>query len=187
MAYSSQWDLRWDFQAQIPASRGIASIECVLKFLLESLARKVFIATLRLSVGQHSPKAGFNVDVLIESTKHFEQDLGRLNQDKKNVVIQKINDFVSLFPEHKSEGYRKLRRINYPSGLNGYDSSLYTLKISHQIRVILSVDEDPIFDQMIFTLFRVVTYDELNKAYQSIAESLYQDILHHDIEIAQVV
>lgn len=120
------------------------------------------------------------MDVLIESTKRFEKDLDQLSQDNKNVVVTKINDFASLFPEHKSDGYRKLRRMPYASGLNGYDSSLYILKASQQIRIILAVDEDPIFDQIIFTLFRVVKHNELKKAYQNIAESLYKEIPRHD-------
>lgn len=126
------------------------------------------------------------MDVLIESTKSFEKDLDRLSKDERSVTVKKVNDCASLFPNHKSDGYRKLRRIPLLSGLNGYDSSLYTLKVSQKLRVILAVDEDPIFGQVIFTLFRVVKHDDLGKAYQGIAESLYQEILHYDREIAQI-
>lgn len=124
------------------------------------------------------------VDVLIESTKSFEKDLDKLSKDEKTLTVQKINDCSSLFPNHKSDGYRKLRRIPLLSGLNRYDSSLYTLKISPKLRAILSVDEDPIFGQVIFTLFRVIKHDDLSKAYQGIAESLYQEIRHYERETA---
>lgn len=126
------------------------------------------------------------MDVLIESTKSFEKDLDKLSKDEKTITVKKINDCTSLFPDKKSDGYRKLRRIPLLSGLNGYDSSLYTLKVSQKLRVILAVDEDPIFGRVIFTLFRVVKHDDLEKAYQGIAESLYQEILHHDRETAQI-
>lgn len=126
-----------------------------------------------------------NVDVLIESTQKFETDLDQLHDDEKVATIQKINDCASLFPSQKAEVYQKLRRLPI-SGLNGYESSLYILKISQKLRVILAVDEDPIFEQMIFTLFRVVSRDSLDKAYQGIAKSLYQEILHADQEAAQV-
>jgi hypothetical protein len=52
--------------------------------------------------------------------------------------------------------------------------------------VILTVDEDPIFGQVIFTLFRVIQCDDLEQAYKSVAESLYQDLLHQNREIAKV-
>ena len=61
------------------------------------------------------------------------------------------------------------------------------LLIRKSLRVILAIDEDPIFGQVIFTLFRVVKCDDLAKTYQSIAKSLYQEISHHhDREIAQL-
>jgi mRNA-degrading endonuclease RelE of RelBE toxin-antitoxin system len=126
------------------------------------------------------------VEILIESTKSFERDLDKLSKDERTITVKKINDCASLFPNNKSDGYRKLRRIPLFSELNGYDSSLYTLKISQKLRAILAVDEDPIFGQVIFTLFRVVKHDDLGKAYQGVAESLYQEILHHEREVAQI-
>jgi hypothetical protein len=124
------------------------------------------------------------VDILIESTKGFEKDIAKLSEDERAAVIKKINDCASLFPTKKSDVYRKLRRLRLPSNLNGYESSLYTLRVSRTLRVIWTVDEDPIFGQVIFTLFRAVKHDDLDKAYQSVAESLYQDLLHQNLETA---
>jgi mRNA-degrading endonuclease RelE of RelBE toxin-antitoxin system len=126
------------------------------------------------------------MDVLIESTKSFEKDLDRLGKDEKAALIQKVNDCASLFPTQKAAVYRKLHRLHLPSDLNGYESSLYKLKVSQKLRVILAVDEDPIFGQVIFTLFRAIERDDLDKAYQSVAESLYQELLHHNRETAQI-
>ena len=125
-----------------------------------------------------------NVDILIESTRGFEKDIPKLSEGEKAAVIKKINDCASLFPTQKADVYRKLRRLRLPSNLNGYESSLYTLGVSRTLRVIWAVDEDPIFGQVIFTLFRVVKHDNLDKAYQSVAESLYQDMLHQNLETA---
>lgn len=127
-----------------------------------------------------------NVDVLIESTRSFEKDLGRLSEEEKATTVKKINDCASLFPTQKADVYRKLRRLPLPSDINGYESSLYTLRVSQKLRVILTVDEDPIFGQVIFTLFRVVKHDDLDKAYKSIAESLYQGLLHQNQETARI-
>ena len=126
------------------------------------------------------------MDILIESTRNFEQDLERLSNEEKAITVKKINDCASLFPTQKVDVYRKLRRLSLLSGLNGYESSLYTFKVSQKLRVILAVDEDPIFGQVIFTLFRVVEHDDIDAVYRGIAESLYQDILHHDREPAQI-
>jgi mRNA-degrading endonuclease RelE of RelBE toxin-antitoxin system len=126
------------------------------------------------------------VDVLIESTRSFEKDLGKLSEDEKATTVKKINDCASLFPTQKADVYRKLRRLPLPSDINGYESSLYTLRVSQKLRVILTVDEDPIFGQVIFTLFRVVKHDNLDRAYKGVAESLYQGLLHHNRETAHI-
>lgn len=126
---------------------------------------------------------GWDMDVLMESTKNFETDLSMLSDMEREVVTAKINDLADLSSTHKSSVFRKLRRLNAPSLIDGYESSLYTLKVSLKWFVILSVDEDPIFDQLIFTLFRVVQSQDLQKAYQVVAESLYHDFLNQDREV----
>lgn len=126
------------------------------------------------------------MDILIESTKNFEKDISKLSSDDKADTVKKINDCASQFSTQDAHVYRELHRPPLASGLNGYESSLYTLDVSENLRVILSVDEDPIFEQVIFTLFRVVNPDNLGKAYQDVAEALYQEILHHNQEIVPV-
>jgi hypothetical protein len=126
------------------------------------------------------------MDILIESTRGFEKDIDKLSKEQKATTIKKINDCASLFPTQKADVYRDLHRPPLISAMNGYESSLYTLKVSYQLRLILSIDEDPIFGQVIFTLFRVVKHDDLDKAYRGVSESLYQDLLHRDREMAAI-
>jgi hypothetical protein len=127
------------------------------------------------------------MDILIESTKDFENDLSKLSESERAEAVKKINDCASLFLTQKAEVYRKLRRLPLSSSaLNGYESSLYTLRVSQKLSLILTVDEDPIFRQVIFTLFRAVKHDDLDKAYQGIAKSLYQELLHNNRETAQI-
>jgi hypothetical protein len=126
------------------------------------------------------------MDILIVSTRDFEKDLSQLSEDDRIISIQKVNDCVSLFPAQKSEVYRKLRYLRPALNLNGYESSLYVLKVSQKTRVILAIDEDPIFGQIIFTLFRAVSPAELDKAYRDVAASLYRDIRHYQSEAVKI-
>ena len=57
----------------------------------------------------------------------------------------------------------------------GLGSSLYSLRAGRDIRLILTVDDDPVFGQTLATLFRVVQHDELERAYRSIAQLLYRN------------
>ncbi len=127
-----------------------------------------------------------DMDIVIESTKNFEKNLTQLDESDKTSVVQNINNCAQLFTTQKTNIYRKLKRLRLPYDLNGYESSLYVLKVSQKLRVILAVDEDPIFNQVIFTLYRVVTPDNLNKEYQSVAKSLYQELLAQKRELLQV-
>lgn len=126
------------------------------------------------------------MDILIESTKDFERDLANLGENERAAVIEKINDCASLFPTKKAAVYRKMHRLRLPSLIDDYESSLYTLRISQKLRVILAVDEDPIFEQAIFTLFRAVQHNDLNKAYKDIADSLYQELPHQNREVVKM-
>ncbi|MEG3437530.1 hypothetical protein V0288_10405 [Pannus brasiliensis CCIBt3594] len=116
------------------------------------------------------------MEIFIESTKQFESDLEKFSEQARNLVMQKTNCFVSLFPSEKdSEGYR--RKLHQPPraiALN--DSSVYTLIVSPKLRVIWSIEEDIDLDRTVFTLLRVVDRDGLDRAYESLAESLSRDL-----------
>lgn len=127
------------------------------------------------------------MDILIESTNKFEQDLEKLTEKDKLFVINKINYYTQLFVEHKNAFYQKLNHnpLSF-SYISDYESSLYILKISQRLRAIITVDEDPIFEQTIFTLFRVVKSEDTDKAFFSIAELIYQDIKHRNKGLLKV-
>ena len=125
------------------------------------------------------------MDILIESTIAFEHDLGELTSEVTAAVMESINNCVRFPPSQNHLASDRLQRLPLRSELNGYESSLYVLKVLEKLSVILTIDEDPIFDQFIVTLFRAVKQDKLNRAYQSVAESLYQELTHTDREIVQ--
>jgi hypothetical protein len=126
------------------------------------------------------------MELLFESTQQFEQDVEELSEKEGATVIHRINRFATRYPNRQSFDYTKLQQPPFSFNLNGYDSSLYVLRVSPTLRLILAIDEDPIFDQVIFTLFRVVNRDNIERAYTSIAESLYQELRHQATEAARI-
>ncbi|MBE9204492.1 hypothetical protein IQ218_14890 [Synechocystis salina LEGE 06099] len=120
------------------------------------------------------------MDILIESTKGFEDDLQQLSLEERENIEEKVDHCVGLFFTNQALMYGDLEHLPFPGQLNGYDSSLYAFSVSPDLRVILAIDEDPIFDQVIFTLFRVVQWEHLHKAHQAIADSLYEEISPQD-------
>ncbi|MGB5960712.1 MAG: hypothetical protein WBG73_08655 [Coleofasciculaceae cyanobacterium] len=115
--------------------------------------------------------------LVIESTKKFEEELEAFSETEKLLIIEKMNQYFQMLSADKVSFYRRLDQVKKLRLINQYDSSLYTLRLNNKIRLILTIDEDPIYDQTIITLFRVVKISDISKAYDSVAESLYQDLI----------
>jgi hypothetical protein len=75
------------------------------------------------------------VDILSESTNNFEKDLSNLTEGEKESAIQKINHYAELFQLRRiSKVYLQPHQLPLPSVLDGYDSSLFILKISQTLK-----------------------------------------------------
>ena len=114
------------------------------------------------------------MEIKFDITRPFEKDLKKLGAREKDRVVVAIDRYAATFDsvlDVSTQHIYRPHKINMPEGL---ESSLYVLRVSSQIRVILTIEEDPLFDQKIITLFRVVKHDDMERAFNSIAESLYQ-------------
>ncbi|QSJ20777.1 hypothetical protein JYQ62_13515 [Nostoc sp. UHCC 0702] len=123
--------------------------------------------------------------ILVESTKEFEQDLALFSQENKANISKQINHFVSFVlsvPESLFQNITltQLKKLKLD---HDYDSSLYSLRLEPEMRVILTIDDDPIFDRKLITLFRIVKPEDESKAYSSVAETLYQDFIVENQEV----
>ena len=123
------------------------------------------------------------MNILIESTAIFEQDLRRLSQDRKNKIISEINNFVNLISDGKFNGFHKLYCIPHISDLVEYVSFLYVLRVSGELEIVLAIDEDPIFNQTILSLFRLTDSIKITEVYQEITAHLYQDLIRWNSDL----
>lgn len=116
------------------------------------------------------------MDLIFESTAEFEADLAQFPQKVRNQVIRKTNLLESLAQGHLPS---QLCKPIQPKLLSGLASSLYVMRVDPYLRIILTVDRDPLFDQLTITLLQIVRHDdvEVEKAYKSWAKRLYQDDL----------
>ncbi len=109
-------------------------------------------------------------------TKKFEKDLKEFKTDK-NKITESINKYCSLLAQKKKIRGNGLYQPPNIKLVGNLESSLYVLKVSRKIRVLFTIDEDPLFDKVIITLLRVVKADKTEKAYMSLSELLYQQML----------
>ncbi len=82
--------------------------------------------------------------------------MSKFRNKEKARVIEKLNFYCSLLKEKPHEFFKNAYRPLKINLENEQISSLYTIRINKDIRVILTVDDDPIFEQTIITLLHVV-------------------------------
>jgi mRNA-degrading endonuclease RelE of RelBE toxin-antitoxin system len=117
------------------------------------------------------------MEIVFESTKDFEKELARFSESERKIIVDHLNQYAQLFLTDKPALFRKLRRLSPVKLINDYESTLYSLKVSDSIRIILTIDEDTIFEQVIFTLFRVVNKSLASQAYNEVTQLIYADFM----------
>jgi hypothetical protein len=117
------------------------------------------------------------MNVLFQATKKFEKDLQDLPTGDAQSVISHLNRNCSLLKQDPTAFYRTVNRPLIVQLKEGMDSTLYSMRVGQDLRILLAVDDDPLFSQTIFTLLRLVRNKDLSKACNGIAESLYQSTL----------
>ena len=116
------------------------------------------------------------MNLVFHSTETFEQDLQQFEPCLREKIVQRVNEVAQAFIDDRQVFALQARKPYNLQLSNGFDSSLYSIIVKPNLRVILTVDEDPLFDQTIVTLLRVVKRPDLYNAYTAIAKSLYQNL-----------
>ncbi|WP_071782606.1 hypothetical protein [Planktothrix agardhii] len=117
------------------------------------------------------------MEIIFESTEEFDADLKNHSEAEHDIIVQQLHEYSALLLEGKSDRERRLHQFHQFDGLEDYGSSLYSFIVNYYLRVILTVDNDPIFDRIIITLFRVVDSQFVAEIYQQVGESIYQSFL----------
>lgn len=118
------------------------------------------------------------MQLLFQSTHEFEQDLAALSEHERGPIIDRIN---AQCPNFACDRDSFLSLVHQPCKIPLADrccSSLYIMPAEYHNAIILTLDEDPIFDQFIVTLIRLVPESASIEEFQNVARALY----HPDIE-----
>ena len=116
------------------------------------------------------------MELQFEISRRFEKDLTRFSTADQRRVAASIDRYGGSFDPETGDPSGHIYRPYKVSLSQGMDSTLYVLRSTPSIRVILTIDDDPLFERKIVTLLRVVKHDEIDRAFRSAAESLYQNM-----------
>ena len=110
-----------------------------------------------------------------QTTPGFRHDLDGLSPDDRARVLETLRRSYGQLRDNPRSFFAKAQRplpIHLKGGLS---SSLYSLRAWRNIRLIMAVDDDKVFGQILVTLFRVVRHDEEERSYRSTAHLLYRN------------
>ena len=108
-----------------------------------------------------------------QTTADFRRDLDRLSPDERASVTESLRRSYEVLRTSPRSFFARAQRplpIHLKGGLS---PSLYSLRAGRGIRLIVAVDDDPVFGQTLVTLFRAVRHEEVEQSYRSIAHLLY--------------
>lgn len=114
-------------------------------------------------------------EVVVQISKGFDQDEKKLSPADQKALTDSLN----LLADQASEGKRpvKLYRphaVRFPETINRKDSSLYMYKATDKYNVVLSYENDIVYNQRIIALYRVVPGKQSVQAFNSTAKLLYE-------------
>ena len=116
------------------------------------------------------------MDIVVESTEAFKQDLTAFSESEQSVILEQIQQGIPLLFEDQTFKKRRLHQFYTFNLPHNSSSSLYSFIVNYRIRVVLTWDDDPIFERTLITLFRVVESQNIAEVYQQIGEQIYQPI-----------
>ena len=121
------------------------------------------------------PSAQDTATITEQMTVDYRRDFERLSAKEQARVEVALRRFSELLRDSPRSFFSKVQRpvpIHLKGGLT---PSLYSVRVGRDIRLIMAVDDDPVFRQTLVTLFRVVRPDEMEQSYRSIARLLYRN------------
>lgn len=115
-----------------------------------------------------------NLEFLI--TESFDDDIKCLLLAQQKSIKNTINSISESLLNGKS-GFMENASMPCIFNLKEEDSSsLYLVAVGKDKKIVVAVDDDPIFDKLLLTLFRLVDNEKGNIIYKEVGEQLYKSL-----------
>lgn len=113
------------------------------------------------------------MDIQIDSTEVFENEFQQYSRDVQERLSKKINYLISTLQQGvHNPSLMKMPQFVLPEGLTIDNITLYIYRATIRHRIILTIDDDPLFNQKLITLFSVVDYGKEAKIYEKVLTSI---------------
>ncbi len=113
------------------------------------------------------------LELVFHETQTFLDDFRALPAEQMTALATELNDCCQLLLYDPAEFRRRVEHVR-PQLADGLDSSMVVLTTSHEFKVIFTVDEDPLFEQLAITLFHVLPAHQHTAARIELTRALYK-------------
>lgn len=112
------------------------------------------------------------MDVRVDRTNHFEKDYKKLSKENQAKVVLSVNKMIKDIQE--GEKTRLIIAHNlYPPEIDKSLHTLYLSRIDLRLRLIFTIDDDPLMNIKILTLYSIANQDDYARVYKNIAMNLF--------------
>lgn len=109
-------------------------------------------------------------------TEAFDNDIKKLPEAQQNRIKDEIN-YVSGSLLNGRSSFMEKASMPYVFNLKGgLDSSLYVVKADEDKKMVVAVDDAPIFNKVSLTMYRLVNENDAGQIYKEAGEQLYKSI-----------
>ncbi|MEN8189899.1 MAG: hypothetical protein ABFS19_08635 [Thermodesulfobacteriota bacterium] len=113
------------------------------------------------------------LELVFQETNLFLDDWQNCSVGDRSAMASRLNDCCQLLLYDKTEFDRRTEKVR-PRLADGIDASMYSMAIDKG-RILFSVDEDPVFEQLTVTLYRLVDEEKFADACEVVFQVLYTD------------
>ncbi|MVN22027.1 hypothetical protein [Mucilaginibacter arboris] len=116
------------------------------------------------------------MELEFDITKSFNEDIALLSFPQRENIRKQINAVSQSLLNGKT-AFNEDSSIPYIFNLkDGLESSLFVIRADQDNRIIAAVDEDPIFDKISLTLFRIVNKNQAENVYKEVGKEIYSKL-----------
>jgi hypothetical protein len=116
------------------------------------------------------------MELVFQETNLFVEEWQTYSVEERGHLASELNDCCQFLLYDESEFGRRAVEVR-PQLPDGMEASLFTLP-ADAVRILFTVDEDPVFGQLTVTLLRAVQAGSYDEACESVIQALYSELTH---------
>lgn len=117
------------------------------------------------------------MNIIVNITKSFDNHYNTLTEEDQELVKRKINSLMEYIKKGRLPR-RGIEKLNFPGLPGDMKSTLYSYRVNLELRLLLTYDDDPLFDQYVITLCAISNYYEATDKIIKVSNSLYHDLIN---------